>query len=426
VFAGPSQPVQGISGPAPAFDSNQEGFSSVVLGATSGTMLDRLVNNGDQPLLISSITLGGTNPGDFHETNNCPTSLSGNLFCTISLTFTPTALGSRQASVVVADNGPGGSQSITLSGTGLNGTPAVTLSSGSVTFATILAGTVSAAQNVTVTNSGTGALHVSNVALSGANPGDFKFSNGCTAAVAIGGNCTVGVTFSPVAAGQRTAQVTISDDAANSPQAVSLTGNATSPYTVAPSSSSSQTIKAGASTQYALTLTPTNGFSGTVQLTCSGAPQGATCVVPASVQATSGTIASFNVSVTTTMASNIVPLANAPAGFGVCLFLALFAFLVVLLARQAGAIRVSLPAPARTAWQRLALVSVFLAAFALAGCGAGAGVSTGSNGASSSGSNGGTTTNPPVMGTPAGTYTLTVTATSGNVVVTSLLTLTVQ
>jgi hypothetical protein len=240
--------------------------------------------------------------------------------------------------------------------------------------------------------------------------------------VAIGGNCTVGVTFSPVAAGQRTAQVTISDDAANSPQAVSLTGNATSPYTVAPSSSSSQTIKAGASTQYALTLTPTNGFSGTVQLTCSGAPQGATCVVPASVQATSGTIASFNVSVTTTMASNIVPLANAPAGFGVCLVLALFALLVVLLARQAEAIRASLPAPARTAWQRLALVSVFLAAFALAGCGAGSGVSSGSNSAS----NGGTTTNPTVMGTPAGTYTLTVTATSGNVVVTSLLTLTVQ
>jgi hypothetical protein len=41
-----------------------------------------------------------------------------NATCTINVTFTPTATGSRAASVTVTDNGASSPQSIPLSGTG--------------------------------------------------------------------------------------------------------------------------------------------------------------------------------------------------------------------------------------------------------------------------------------------------------------------
>src|SRR4029079_6877990 len=123
--------------------------------------------------------------------HNCPTSLSVGAFCTINVTFTPHAIGLRQASLDVTDNGPAGKQSVAVSGTGLTPQPAVTFVPGSLTFASIPAGTSSVAQSVTVTNSGDTTLNVSGAVSSGANPGDFSVSNGCTAAVPVSGSCTV-------------------------------------------------------------------------------------------------------------------------------------------------------------------------------------------------------------------------------------------
>jgi hypothetical protein len=69
---------------------------------------------------ISSITVTGTNPGDFAQTNNCPVSpatLAVNGFCTINVTFTPSAATSLSGAVTITDNGAASPQSISLSGT---------------------------------------------------------------------------------------------------------------------------------------------------------------------------------------------------------------------------------------------------------------------------------------------------------------------
>src|SRR2546429_6643352 len=58
-------------------------------------------------LTITSIGFTGTNPGDFGQSNNCPISpstLAANATCTINVTFTPTATGSRSATLTVTDN----------------------------------------------------------------------------------------------------------------------------------------------------------------------------------------------------------------------------------------------------------------------------------------------------------------------------------
>jgi Abnormal spindle-like microcephaly-assoc'd, ASPM-SPD-2-Hydin len=70
-----------------------------------------------QDTSITSITITGTDPGDFAENNTCGSQLGAQKKCTITVTFTPTATGSRSASVSISDNG-GGSPQTALSGTG--------------------------------------------------------------------------------------------------------------------------------------------------------------------------------------------------------------------------------------------------------------------------------------------------------------------
>jgi len=109
--------------PGPAVTLTPAGltFASQTVGTTSSAQTSTLQNTGTAPLTISSIATGGTNATDFAQTNNCPTSpstLAAGASCTISVTFTPGASGSRSGTVVITDNAPGSPHALTLSGTG--------------------------------------------------------------------------------------------------------------------------------------------------------------------------------------------------------------------------------------------------------------------------------------------------------------------
>lgn len=69
-------------------------------------------------LAIMGISITGTNPGDFSETNTCGTGVAKGMTCTISVTFTPTATGPRSAAVSISDNGGGSPQNVPLTGRG--------------------------------------------------------------------------------------------------------------------------------------------------------------------------------------------------------------------------------------------------------------------------------------------------------------------
>lgn len=75
-----------------------------------------LTNNQSKSLTITSITLGGTDPGDFSETSNCGTSRKAKAECTITVTFTPTVTGARTATLSIVDTV--GTQVVQLNGTG--------------------------------------------------------------------------------------------------------------------------------------------------------------------------------------------------------------------------------------------------------------------------------------------------------------------
>jgi 6-phosphogluconolactonase (cycloisomerase 2 family) len=267
-------PVQGVGGPVAAIFPASEDFGGVTLGQSSNSKLVTLTNTGDQALSLNSIGVAGADPSDFAATANCslPTVLTPNATCTVSVVFSPSAAGPRQASLAATDNAPGSPQSIPLSGTGASPLPAVTLTPGSLTFASTTQGSTSPAQSVTVTSSGAATLHLSSVLAGGANPGDFQVTNTCSGAYPVASTCSITVTFSPLGAGQRTGTITINDDAPDSPQSVQLTGTGAAPppgapfVRLTPSSISFGTVTQGSAVA-AQVITLTSSGTGPLHIT---------------------------------------------------------------------------------------------------------------------------------------------------------------
>lgn len=114
---------------------------------------------------------------------------------------------------------------------------AVSLSPTSINFGPILAGSSSNPVPVTLTNTGTATLTFTSIKPGGTDPQDFSETNNCLSGVAAGAQCTINVTFKPTRNGTRTGNITLTDNAANSPQTIPLTGVAqNSPITFTPPS----------------------------------------------------------------------------------------------------------------------------------------------------------------------------------------------
>jgi hypothetical protein len=131
-------------------------------------------------------------------------------------------------------------ESLVPGGTGTG--PLANLSPTSLSFAGQGLGTTSAAATVTLNDPRSVALSITSIAITGTNAGDFAQTNNCGGSVAAEANCAINITFAPLALGTRTASLTITDNAANSPQTVNLTGTGVTAAPVAGVSASSLTF----------------------------------------------------------------------------------------------------------------------------------------------------------------------------------------
>jgi hypothetical protein len=190
-------------------------------GQTKQGVLIDLTNTGNIALTISSMGITGADSADFVQEGICPSSLAAGGSCTVTVSFTPTVLGTRTAALSITDNAPNSPQSVPLTGVGV--LPAVTLTPTSLTFPTQIVFTNSKTQAVTLDNTGLGILSISEVAVTG----PFTQTNNCGSTVAAGRNCTLTVTFRPTTAGPITGTLSITDNASLSPQTVSLQGTGT-------------------------------------------------------------------------------------------------------------------------------------------------------------------------------------------------------
>jgi hypothetical protein len=193
-------------------------FGNQTVGTASAPLSTTLSNSGSTALSITSIAVTANN-GSFAETNTCGSSLAAGATCSITLTWTPSAAGAMTGTIAITDTASNSPQTVTLTGTGNE--PAVTVSAASLTFPTQVVFTSSRAQNVTLTNTGTGTLAISSIVATG---GEFSETNTCGTTVAPGTNCTISVTFAPKAKGTLGGTVTITDNAPHSPQKIRLSG----------------------------------------------------------------------------------------------------------------------------------------------------------------------------------------------------------
>jgi hypothetical protein len=312
----------GIAPPPPApavtVTPNPVTFPTITQGTTSSPITLTVTNSGNATLNISSVLLAGNDVNDFSMTNGCNGPYAPNAGCMIAITFTPLAAGQRSAILSISDNAQNSPQSIQVSATATAApptTPAASFSPTSLSFGVITQGTAVGPQTVTVTSSGGATLHISSVVLGGANGGDFVLTNGCTAGVyAVKATCTFGVSFAPLATGARAASVTLTDDAPDSPQTINLGGNASPAITLGPvpGGSTSATVTAGQTAQYNLQVMPGAGYTGSISLTCSGAPTAASCELPPTLQISNGNAVPFTVMVTTSGSAAAPPFSFAP------------------------------------------------------------------------------------------------------------------
>jgi hypothetical protein len=208
-------------------------FPDTTVNTTSAPTTITITNGGSAALHITTVTLAGTNPGDFaipSASNTCgAATVAVNATCTFNVTFTPTGTGARAADLQVADDATGSPQTLSLTGNGLAAaTPAVAITPASpVMFPNTVQGVASAPVTVTVTNSGNAPLTITTVTITGTNSADFvAATNTCNgAALAANATCTVGVVFTPGAVGARTATIQVADDAPASPQSAALNGS---------------------------------------------------------------------------------------------------------------------------------------------------------------------------------------------------------
>ena len=385
--------------PIVVLSSNTLAFGNQAANTTSSPLFLTVTNTGTAALNMTSAIASGAFAV---QSNGCAVPLQATTpasNCEIGVTFTPTSTGSSVDSLTLTDNAPDSPQIILLTGTGVV-QPVVSLSASSLTFGTQAAGTTSVAQTLNLTNSGTAALTITSIVITGY----FSEVNTCPQSLAAGAACTISILFAPTQAGAQTGTLTITDNAPTSPQVVSL-GGAGSDFglAVAPST---VTVAAGNSANLTVTVNPLFGYNAQVTLACSGLPAAATCTASPSTLTPSGVgSVTSTLTISTTRRSSVPPGGQPrPRGPGLPLrpevwlmsALALFG-LWSLVARKN-----------RLQWATVALALTMLLLVGLAACG------------------GGGTGYVDPTGTPAGTYKVTVSGSSGGLTHSATVTLTVQ
>ena len=249
-------------------------FGSMNVGTTSSAQTATLSNTGNAPLTIGTLSTGSTEFAISGGTCAAGGSIAAAGSCSILLTFTPAAAGARSGTLAVTHNATGGQSTASLSGTGVALNPVIGVSPGTLSFSQTIA-TTSAAQTVTVSNTGNAPLTLNTIAIGGAQAAEFQIASGTTClaggSVAANGSCAIKLSFTPAASGARSATLSLTHNATGSLTSVALNGSGT--LTAQPAISlnaSALTFPAQVIGSTSASQSVTVGNSGSATLTFSG------------------------------------------------------------------------------------------------------------------------------------------------------------
>jgi hypothetical protein len=225
------QSTQGSSGSAALqLSATALQFGNVPIGGDAQQSLT-MTSSGTAPLQISSLSAQG---GAFSaQSPALPVTLQPGQALTLPVKFGPKASGGETGQLVIASNAAATpSVTVNLIGNGaapappppVAETPALTLSSTAVDFGSVAVGS-HGSNAVTLTSSGTAAVVLQSVAVSGTG-----FSAGqlhLPLTLAPGQQIALPLSFTPASAGAQQGQVTLTDNATGSLNTITLTGAGT-------------------------------------------------------------------------------------------------------------------------------------------------------------------------------------------------------
>jgi uncharacterized repeat protein (TIGR01451 family) len=260
-------------------------FGQQVVGTTSATMPVTITSTGTTGLAVTGASASGDFAADASDCTAKP--VPPGQACVIQVSFSPSASGDRSGTLTIKSNAQSSPDTVALSGTGI--APVITVTPDTLHFGSVLVGSSSAPQAVTVGNAGDSPLTVQSATASG----PFAVSDdACTGAGAIppGGTCQIAV-FAPAASGPAAGILTIASDGGTATVALSGSGGPVADLNVSIGASPNP-VKRKNYLAYAITVqnegpsaasgtVVTDTLPSNVQFQSLTAPSGSSCITPA-------------------------------------------------------------------------------------------------------------------------------------------------
>ena len=283
-------------------------FGTLNVG-TNGALDVTVINTSAAPIVFSGLTASGDFSAAFGTCPVAGAALAANSSCILRVTFTPTVAGVRTGTLGVSTLATTLPLTVMLTGNAIIASLQIT--PGALDFGTVA---VTSPSNLTTTLLNVGSAPVLNIGatITGANAADFAITSPCSiTSLAPSQGCAMTVTFRPSVAGPRSATLRVASSDPSSPSVIPLTGSGVAfgsfLLTVNGGSSASATVKTGFPAIYTLAVTPINGFTGTVALTCAAITAGtyATCSLNPSTVNLSGSAQASIVTINTITSASL-------------------------------------------------------------------------------------------------------------------------
>jgi outer membrane protein assembly factor BamB len=269
--------VYGLLTPQVTISPSTLTFPTTLVGSSSAYQ-QLTVTNAGSTLHISGVAPDGANASSYGiREQTCGATLASGASCTFDVVFRPTVTGPLPVNIGVFDDAAGSPQLVSVTGTG-NAVPNLVVSPASLTFPSTTVGSTSAAQVVTVNNTGHAVMDITSISVTGANASSFSISQQtCGATLAAASSCTFYVSFKPTNVGSLPATLAFVDNANGSPQHINIaaTGDSGLPpvASLSPTSLTFPNTQVGSTAAYQQ-MTLSNTGKGVLNITAI-APSGA-------------------------------------------------------------------------------------------------------------------------------------------------------